>query len=132
VLSTRTVPVVFTNVVDPVGAGFADSLARPGGNVTGFVNFEYGLSAKWLEPLKEIAPQVARVAVIRDPEISAGTGQFGAIQAAAPSLGFGLIAVNPREASEIERAIAAFARTPNGDLITTGSALAIIHRAPAG
>jgi putative ABC transport system substrate-binding protein len=126
--ATRTVPVVFMNVVDPVGAGYVDSLARPGGNVTGFVSFEYGLSVKWLELLKEIAPQVARVAVIRDPEISAGTGQFGAIQAAAPSLGLELIAVNPREASEIERAIAAFARTPNGGLITTGSAPAIIHR----
>jgi putative ABC transport system substrate-binding protein len=112
--ATRNMPVVFTNVVDPVGAGFVDSLARPGGNVTGFVSFEYGLSVKWLELLKEIAPRVARVAVIRDPEISAGTGQFGAI--------------HPREASEIERAIAAFARTPNGGLITTGSAPAIIHR----
>jgi putative ABC transport system substrate-binding protein len=122
------VPVVFTNVIDPVGAGFVDSLARPGGNVTGFVIFEYGLSAKWLELLKEVAPRVARVAVIRDPEISAGTGQFGAIQEAAPSLGLELIAVNPREGNEIERAIAAFARTPNGGLITTGSALAIIHR----
>jgi putative ABC transport system substrate-binding protein len=126
--ATRTVPVVFTNVVDPVGAGFVDSLARPGGNVTGFVSFEYALSAKWPELLKEIAPRVIRVAVIRDPNISAGTGQFGAIQAAASSLGLELIAVNPREASEIERAITAFARTPNGGLITTGSALAIIHR----
>ena len=126
--ATRTVPVVFTNAVDPVGAGFVDSLARPGGNVTGFVSFEYGLSAKWLELLKEIAPQVTRVAVIRDPNISAGTGQFGAIQAAASSLGLELIAVNPREASEIERAIAAFARTPNGGLITTSSALVVIHR----
>jgi len=126
--ATRTVPVVFTNVVDPVGAGFVDSLARPGGNVTGFVSFEYGLSAKWPELLKEIAPRVTRVAVIRDPNISAGTGQLGAIQAAASSLGLELIAVNPREASEIERAITAFARTPNGGLITTGSALAIIHR----
>jgi len=126
--ATRTVPVVFTNVVDPVGAGFVDSLARPGGNVTGFVSFEYGLSAKWPELLKDIAPRVTRVAVIRDPNISAGTGQLGAIQAAASSLGLELIAVNPREASEIERAITAFARTPNGGLITTGSALAIIHR----
>jgi len=126
--ATRTVPVVFTNAVDPVGAGFVDSLARPGGNVTGFVSFEYGLSAKWLELLKEIAPRVTRVAVIRDPNISAGTGQFGAIQAAASSLGLELIAVNPREASEIERAIAAFARTPNGGLITTSSALVVIHR----
>jgi putative ABC transport system substrate-binding protein len=126
--ATRTVPVVFTNVVDPVGAGFVDSLARPGGNVTGFVSFEYSLSVKWLELLKEVAPRVTRVAVIRDPEISAGTGQFGAIQGAASSLGLELIAVNPREASEIERAIGAFARTPNGGLITTSSALAIIHR----
>jgi putative tryptophan/tyrosine transport system substrate-binding protein len=126
--ATRTVPVVFTNVVDPVGAGFVDSLARPGGNVTGFVSFEYGLSAKWLELLKEIAPRVTRVAVVRDPNISGGTGQFGAIQAAASSLGLELTAVNPHEASEIERAIAAFARTPNGGLITTSSALAIVHR----
>src|SRR5262249_28161689 len=126
--ATRTVPIVFTNVVDPVGAGFVDNLARPGGNATGFVNFEYGLSAKWVELLKETAPRVTRVAVIRDPNISAGTGQFGAIQGAASSLGLELIAVNPREASEIERAIAAFARTPNGGLITTGSALVIIHR----
>src|SRR6516164_1422563 len=126
--ATRAAPVVFINVVDPVGAGFVDSLARPGGNFTGFVSFEYGLSAKWLELLKEIAQRVTRVAVIRDPNISAGTGQFGAIQAAASSVGLELIAVNPREASEIERAIAAFARTPNGGLITTSSALAIIHR----
>ena len=126
--ATRTVPIVFTNVVDPVGAGFVDNLARPGGNATGFVNFEYGLSAKWVELLKEIAPRVTRMAVIRDPNISAGTGQFGAIQGAASSLGLELIAVNPREASEIERAIAAFARTSNGGLITTGSALATIHR----
>jgi putative ABC transport system substrate-binding protein len=111
-----------------VGAGFVDSLARPGGNVTGFISFEYGLSAKWLELLKEIAPRVIRVAVIRDPNISAGTGQFGAIQATALSLGLELMAVNPRESSEIERAITAFARTPNGGLITTSSALAIIHR----
>ena len=126
--ATRTVPIVFTNVVDPVGAGFVDNLARPGGNATGFVNFEYGLSAKWVELLKEIAPRVTRMAVIRDPNISAGTGQFGAIQGAASSLGLELIAVNPREASDIERAIAAFARTSNGGLITTGSALATIHR----
>jgi putative ABC transport system substrate-binding protein len=126
--ATRTVPVVFTNVVDPVGAGFVNSLARPGGNVTGFVSFEYGLSVKWLELLKEIAPRVSRVAVIRDPEISAGTGQFGAIQGAASSFGLELIAVSPREAGEVERAIAALARTPNGGLITTSSALATAHR----
>jgi len=126
--ATRTVPVVFMNVVDPVGAGFVDSLARPGGNATGFVSFEYGLSVKWLELLKEVAPRVTRVAVIRDPDISAGIGQFGAIQAAAPSLGLELIAVSPRTAGEVERAIAAFARAPNGGLITTSSALAIIRR----
>ena len=126
--ATRTVPVVFTSVVDPVGAGFVESLARPGGNATGFVSFEYGLSAKLLELLKEVAPGVKRVAVIRDPDISAGTGQFGAIQAAAPSLGLDLIAINPREGGEVERAIAAFARTPNGGLITTSSALAVIRR----
>ena len=126
--ATRAAPVVFINVVDPVGAGFVDSLARPGGNFTGFVSFEYGLSAKWLELLKDIAPRVTRVAVIRDPEISAGTGQFGAIQAAASSFGLELTAVSPREAGEVERAIAAFARTPNGGLITTSSAPAVIHR----
>src|SRR5262245_31124081 len=125
---TRTLPIVFTNVVDPVGAGFVDSLARPGGNATGFVSLEYGLSVKWLELLKEIAPRVTRVAVIRDPEISAGTGQFGAIQGAASSFGLELIAVNPREAGEVERAIAAFARSPNGGLIATSSALAIARR----
>ena len=119
---------MFTNAVDPVGAGFVDSLARPGGNATGFVSFEYGLSAKLLELLKEVAPGVKRVAVIRDPDISAGTGQFGAIQAAAPSLGLDLITISPREAGEVERAIAAFARTPNGGLITTSSALAVIRR----
>ena len=126
--ATRTVPIVFTAVVDPVGAGFVDSLARPGGNVTGFVSFEYGLSAKWLELLKEIAPLVTRAAVIRDPDISAGTGQFGAIQTAAPSFGLDLIAVSPREAGEVERAISSFARTPNGGLITTSSALAVTRR----
>jgi putative ABC transport system substrate-binding protein len=126
--ATRTVPVVFMNVVDPVGAGFVDSLARPGGNATGFVSFEFGLSTKWLELLKEIAPRITRGAVIRDPDISAGTGQFGALQAAAPSLGLELIAVSPREPGEVERAIAAFARTPYGGLITTSSALAVIRR----
>ena len=126
--ATRTVPIVFMNVVDPVGAGFVDSLARPGGNATGFVTYEYGFSVKWLELLKEIAPRVTRVAVIRDPNISAGTGQFGALQAAAPTLGLELIAVSPREAGEVERAIAAFACTVNGGLITTSSALAVIRR----
>jgi putative ABC transport system substrate-binding protein len=125
---TRTVPIVFVGIIDPVGAGFVDSLARPGGNATGFVSFEYGLSAKWLELLKEIAPPVTRVAVIRDPDISAGTGQFGAIQAAAPSLGLELIAVSPRDAAELERAIGNFARSPNGGLILTASALAVTNQ----
>ena len=126
--ATRTVPIVFNNVVDPVGAGFVDSLARPGNNVTGFVSFEYGLSVKWLELLKESAPRVTRVAIIRDPNISSGTGQFGAIQAAASSFGWEVTAVSPHEVNEVERAIAAFALTPNGGLITTSSALATVHR----
>jgi len=126
--ATRTVPIVFSNVADPVGAGFVDSLARPGGNATGFIQFEYGLSGKWLELLKEIAPRVARAAVVRDASISAGLGQFGAIQAVAPSLGVETSPINVRDASEIERAITAFARSANGGLIVTGSALAVFHR----
>jgi ABC-type uncharacterized transport system substrate-binding protein len=126
--ATRTVPIVFTNVPDPVGAGFVDSLSRPGGNATGFMQFEYGMSAKWLELLKEIAPRVTRAAVLRDPAIATGIGQFGAIQAVAPSLGIEVSPVNVRDASEIERAITTFARAPNGGLIVTGSALAAIHR----
>ena len=126
--ATRTVPVVFTTVVDPVGAGFVDNLAQPGGNATGFVSIEYSLSAKWLELLKEIAPGVRRVAVIRDPDISAGIGQFGAIQTAAPSLGLDLIAVSPTHADELERVIARFASSPNGGLISTSSALAVVRR----
>ena len=126
--ASRTVPVVFAVVPDPVGAGFVDSLARPGGNATGFIQFEYGMSAKWLELLKEIAPRVTRAAVIRDPAISAGIGQFGAIQAVAPSFGVELSPVNVRDAGEIERAVAAFARTSNGGLIVTGSALSVVHR----
>ena len=126
--AARTVPIVFVIVVDPVGAGFVDSLARPGGNATGFINFEYSIGAKWLELLKAIAPGVTRVAVLRDPAISAGTGQFGAIQSAAPSLGVEVSPVNMREADEIERAVVAFARSTNGGLILTGSALAVVHR----
>src|SRR5215831_9773361 len=125
---TRTVPIVFAHSVDPVGAGFVDSLARPGGNATGFVLFEYGMGAKWLEPLKEIAPNVTRVAVLRDPAIPAGTGQFGAIQSVAPSLGVELTPVNVRDPGEIERAISAFARSPNGGLIVTAAPLALVHR----
>jgi putative ABC transport system substrate-binding protein len=125
---TRAVPIVFAAVPDPVGAGIVDSLARPGGNVTGFSTFEYGLSGKWLELLKEIAPRVTRVAVLRDPAISAGIGQFAAIQSVAPALGVELTPINVRDASEIGRAIAAFARAPNGGLIVTGSALVVAHR----
>ena len=127
--ATRTVPIVFTGTPDPVGAGFVESLARPGGNVTGFTPFlEFGISAKWLELLKEIAPRVTRVAVIRDPALATGVGQLGAIQSVAPSLGVELRPLGVRDAGEIERAITAFAHTPNGGLIVTGSALALVHR----
>ena len=126
--ATRTVPIVFPVVADPVGAGFVDSLARPGGNATGFMKFEYSIGGKWLELLKQIAPGVTRVAVLRDPAIPSGTGQFGAIQSVAPSLGVEVSPVNVRDAGEIERAVAAFARTPNGGLIVTASALTIRHR----
>jgi len=126
--ATRSVPIVFTQTPDPVGAGFVDSLARPGGNVTGFTTFEYGISAKWLELLKEIAPRVTRAAVIRDAAIASGTGQWGALQSVAPSFGVELSPVNMLDAGEIERAIAAFARSPNGGMILTGSALAVFHR----
>jgi putative ABC transport system substrate-binding protein len=125
---TRTVPIVFAGVADPIGAGFVDSMARPGGNTTGFISFEYGLSGKWLELLKQIAPGVTRVAVLRDPDISGGTGQFGAIQSVAPSLGVELSPVNVRDAGEIERAVAAFAHGSNGGLIVTASGLAVVHR----
>jgi len=126
--ATRTVPIVFAHAVDPVGAGFVDSLARPGGKATGFVLFEYSIGAKWLELLKEIAPNVTRVAVIRDPAIAAGIGQFGAIQSVAPSLGVELTAVNVSDPGEIERAISAFAGAPNGGLVVTASPLALVHR----
>src|SRR6516162_1473547 len=126
--ATRTVPIVFTQTPDPVGAGFVNSLARPGGNVTGFTTFEYGISAKWLELLKEIAPRVTRAAVIRDAAIASGTGQWGALQSVAPSFGVELSPVNMLDAGEIERAVAPFARSPNGGVILTGSALAVIHR----
>jgi putative ABC transport system substrate-binding protein len=126
--ATRTVPIVFVIVPDPVGAGFVDSLARPGGNATGFITFEYSISAKWLELLKQIAPSVTRAAVLRDPAISTGIGQWGAIEAVAPSLGMEVIPVNVRDAGEIERAVAAFARPSNGGLIVTASALVVVHR----
>src|SRR5262245_54323735 len=122
--ATRTVPIVFANIVDPVGAGFVDSLAQPGGNATGFILYEYGLSAKWLELLKEIAPELKRVAVLRDATIATGIGQLAVIQAAAPLFGVEVRPVSVRDANEIERAVTAFARSSNGGLIVTGSALA--------
>jgi putative ABC transport system substrate-binding protein len=125
--ATRTVPIVFVAVIDPVGGGFVDSLARPGGNTTGFTLFEYGISGKWLELLQEIAPRVTRAAVLRNPAIASGSGQLGAIQAVAPSFGVELSPVNVRDAGEIERAVAAFARSPNGGLIVPASAAAQLH-----
>jgi putative ABC transport system substrate-binding protein len=138
---TRTIPIVFVRVVDPVGSGLVSSMARPGGNVTGFVIFEYALAAKWLELLKEIAPQVTRIAVLRDPTIAAGIGQFAAIQTAT-SIGADLSAVDLRTLSDIEQGVAQFALSPNGGLIVTAApfganhpaaiaALAAKHRIPA-
>ena len=126
--TTRTVPVVFVQVVDPVGGGLVESLARPGGNATGFTNFEYGISGKWLELLKEIAANVTRVAVLRDATNAAEIGQLGGIQTMAPSLGVELTPVGLRDAGEIERAITAFGRGSNGGLIVTGSTAAAVHR----
>ena len=126
--ATRSVPIVFAHVPDPVGAGLVNSLARPGGNVTGFTSFEYGMGGKWLELLKQIAPGVKRAAVIRDPAITAGIGQWGAINAVAPSVGLEVIPMNVRDADDIEHAVAAFARGANDGLIVTGSGLAVLHR----
>jgi len=120
---TRTVPIVFVNAADPVGAGFVDSLARPGGNATGFMQFEYSLSGKWLEMLRDIAPGATRVAVLRDAAISSGPAQFAVIQSVAPSLGMELSPINVREPGEIERTVTAFARSGHGGLIVTSSAL---------
>jgi putative tryptophan/tyrosine transport system substrate-binding protein len=125
---THTVPVVFTIVPDPVGSGFVDSLSQPGGNATGFMQFEYGLSGKWLELLKEIAPGLTRAIVLWDPAITAGIGQFAIIQSVATSTGIDIRPVNLRDAGEVERAITAFARAPNGGLIVTASALSVVHR----
>jgi ABC-type uncharacterized transport system, periplasmic component len=126
--TTRTAPIVFATVVDPVGAGLIDSLARPGGNATGFLLYEYSLGGKWLELLKQMAPTITRVAVLRDASTASGTGQFAAIQAVAPSLKVDVVPVNMREAGDLERTVAAFARSPNGGLIVTGSGLSILHR----
>ena len=126
--ATRTVPIVFANIVDPVGAGFVDSLAKPGGYTTGFILYEYGLSAKWLELLKEIAPELKRVAVLREALVASGIGQLAVIQAAAPSFGVEVRPVSVRDANEIERAVTAFARSSNGGLIVTGSTLTAVHR----
>jgi putative ABC transport system substrate-binding protein len=140
--ATRVVPIVFVIAIDPVGSGFVESLSRPGGNATGFMQLEYNLCAKWLELLKEIAPRVTRVAVLRDPATPTGVGQFAVIQSAAPSLGVEVIPINVLEASEVERAITAFARTGNDGLIVTAgplravrpnliAALAARHKLPA-
>jgi putative ABC transport system substrate-binding protein len=126
--ATRSIPVVFVIVPDPVGAGFVNSLAEPGGNATGFVMFEYDLSAKWLELLKEIAPNVTRAAVLRDANLTAGIGQFAVIQSVARSVGVDVRAINLRDAATLERSIAEFARSPNSGLMVTASALSQVHR----
>jgi putative ABC transport system substrate-binding protein len=126
--ATRTVPIVFLNITDPVGAGYVASLARPGGNATGFMDMEYGLSGKWLELLKQIAPRISRVAVLRDRAVDAGIGQFAAIQSVAPSFAVELSPFDMREAGEIERNMTTFVRGPNDGLIVTSSPLALIHR----
>ena len=126
--ATRTVPIVFPAAADPVGAGFVRSLSRPGGNATGFMSFEYGIGGKWLELLKEIAPKVTRVAVLRDPAIPSGIGIFGVIQAMAASLRMEVTQVNLRDAGEVERAVLEFAPAPTGGLIVTASPLADVDR----
>jgi putative tryptophan/tyrosine transport system substrate-binding protein len=142
VQTTRTIPIVFVNVVDPVGAGFVQSMARPGGNATGFIPFEYGIGGKWLERLKQIAPAVKRVAVLQNPIVASRSGQLGAIEALAPSFGVELSPFTVRDTGEIERTMAAFARAPNGGLLVVGAlslesnhdlivALAAQHRLPA-
>ncbi|HET6843879.1 MAG TPA: ABC transporter substrate binding protein, partial [Candidatus Angelobacter sp.] len=119
---------MFTQTPDPVGAGFVESLARPGGNATGFTQFEYGISSKWLELLKEVAPRVTRAAVLRDSTIPEGIGQFAVLQSVAPSLGVDLRPIDVRDAPEIERAVTEFARSANGGLIVSASALTAVHR----
>jgi len=126
--ATRTVPIVFALVADPVGAGFVSGLARPGGNVTGFTNFDYSIAAKWLSVLKEIAPNTTRAAVLRDPAITSGIGQWGAIQSASSSVGIEVNPISLTNAGEMESALAAFAHSPNGGLIATGAALTVVRR----
>jgi putative ABC transport system substrate-binding protein len=127
--TTRSVPIVFNSIgADPVGSGYVDTLARPGGNATGFVLLDYALTAKWVELLKEIAPTVTRVAVLRDPELTSGVGQFAVIQYVAPSVGMEVSAISIRDAREIEKDIAKFASVPNGGLILTATALSVVHR----
>ena len=125
---TRTIPIVFAIVADPVGAGFVETLSRPGGNATGFTTFDYSISVKWLELLKEIAPTVKQIGVLRDPALTLGTAQFAAIQAMAPTLGVEVTPVGVRDAAEIERGIGTIARMSNAGLIVTGSSLAVVHR----
>ena len=127
--ATRTLPIVFVAVVDPVGAGFVESMAQPGGNATGFIQFEYSLSGKWLELLKAIAPGVTRAAVLRDPVITAGVSQFAVIQSVASSIGLDVRPVNLRDVGEIERVVTSFAQSPNGGLVVTASALSLVHSA---
>jgi len=125
---TRTVPIVFVTVVDPVYAGFVESLARPGGNTTGFTLFEFSMCGKWVEFLKEVKPQVTRAAVLWDPTLASGTGQLAAIQAVAPSFGIELIAIDVHDAGAVERSVAEFAKAANGGMIVTASTLTLVHR----
>jgi ABC-type uncharacterized transport system substrate-binding protein len=126
--ATHTVPIVFTIVVDPMGAGFVEKLSRPGGNATGFMLFDYSLSGKWLELLKQVAPNVTQAAVLRDTSSSAGVGQFAVVQAVAPSLGMEVSTISVRDVREIDRAVTAFAREPNGGLIVTAGPSTVVHR----
>jgi putative ABC transport system substrate-binding protein len=127
--ATRTVPIVFVHVPDPVGAGFVESLARPGGNATGFTQFEFSVGGKWLELLKEISPTISRAGVLRDPTLTTSIGQFAAIQSAAPSLGVELVPLNARNAGDIERTITAFVRVPQSGLVVSSSPFVATHRA---
>jgi putative tryptophan/tyrosine transport system substrate-binding protein len=126
--ATRTVPIVFTIVADPVGLGFVDNMARPGGNITGFLAIEYGISGKWLELLKQVATGVTRAAVVRDPAILSGAGQFAAVASVGPALGVDIVPVNVSDPGELENKLAAFARSPNGGVVVTGSAFAVMRR----